>query len=328
MSNFKTKPTVRVLFNALLFSCTLLGAAQAEDVKGGKDHPLISRFAGAELRGYIQKDFDEAVVAIKAVQNANKPEPGTVLTLEGKVTKNGYVIGGGKSALEVMRNYEQALAQAGFQTIFQCSNRESCGDDLNMFIYDQMSPRSRNFPTGSGNEKNRYILAKRDTPEGLVHVAVYVALPYSNDSVEVDVFQQVVESKPMATNQVQVFNAAQMAQGLKAEGKIAIYGVFFDTAKAEIKPESKPALDEMVKLLSGDKTLKVYIVGHTDNVGNLASNLELSQRRADAVVKALAAQQIEAARLVPKGVASLAPVTSNANEAGRAKNRRVELVVQ
>jgi outer membrane protein OmpA-like peptidoglycan-associated protein len=315
LSNFKIQPTVRVLFNALVLSCTTLGAAQAADVKGGKDHPLISRFAGAELQAYAQKDFDEAVVAIKAGDG----KPDTVLTLEGKVTTNGYSIGGDKSVLEVMRNYEQALAQAGFQTIFQCSDYKSCGGFFNF-----MQNNNRGF-RWIADEKNRYLLAKRDTPAGLVHVVVYVM---RDGDKRVNVFQQVIESKPMATNQVQVLNAEQMAQGLQSDGKIAIYGVLFDTAKAEITPESKPALDEMVKLLAGDQTLKVYIVGHTDNVGKLAVNLDLSQRRADAVVKALVAQKIDTARLVSKGVASLAPVTSNANEAGRAKNRRVELVVQ
>ena len=323
MPNLNIKFTVRILFRALLLACIMLGTAQAADVKGGKDHPLISRFAGAELKGYTQKEFDEAIVAVKPVQSANKPESGTVLTLEGKITKNGYSIGGGKSALEVMRNYEQALAQAGFQTIFKCSDIESCGSGLSSLVIGHMMKPSE-FPWQHG-EKNRYILVKRETSEGPVHVLIYV-MPRGDESV--GVFQQIIESKPMATNQVQVLSAAQMAHGLKSDGKIAIYGVLFDTAKTEIKPESKVALDEMVKLLSNDETLKVYIVGHTDNVGTLASNLDLSQRRADAVVKALTAQKIDAARLVPKGVASLAPVTSNANEAGRAKNRRVELVVQ
>jgi outer membrane protein OmpA-like peptidoglycan-associated protein len=324
LSNLKTKPAARVFLNALLLSCAMLGAAQAADVKGGKDHPLISRFAGAELKVYDQKDFDEAIVVIKPLRTYGKVEPDAMLKLEGKVTRNGYAIKGGKTALEVMRNYEQALAQAGFQTIFQCSDLENCGVYLGSNgVNGSMMTSSLNFPY-QNNDNNRYILVKRDTPEGLVHVVVYVMPSFD----EVYVFQQVVESKPMATNQVQVLNAAQMAQGLKSEGKIAIYGVLFDTAKADIKPESKLALDEMVKLLAADKTLKVYVVGHTDNVGGLAANLDLSHRRADAVVKALTAQKIDAARLMPKGVASLAPVTSNANEAGRAKNRRVELVVQ
>ncbi|MCY1250051.1 putative lipoprotein YiaD [compost metagenome] len=85
----------------------------------------------------------------------------------------------------------------------------------------------------------------------------------------------------------------------------------------------------MGKLLQADAALKVYIVGHTDNQGSLARNMELSQKRADAVAKALAeSYQIPASRLSAKGVASLAPVASNDAEEGRAKNRRVELVKQ
>ena len=83
--------------------------------------------------------------------------------------------------------------------------------------------------------------------------------------------------------------------------------MYFDTDKAEVKPESKAALDEMGKLLKANPNLKVYVVGHTDNQGTLARNLDLSQKRADAVVKALEADyKIAAARLSPRGVASLA----------------------
>jgi OmpA-OmpF porin, OOP family len=116
---------------------------------------------------------------------------------------------------------------------------------------------------------------------------------------------------------------------LQADGKIALYGLFFDTGKAEVKAESKPQLDEMAKLLQGQPALKVYIVGHTDSQGGLEANLALSQQRAQAVVAALAgAYKVDAKRLQARGVASLAPVASNANDAGRARNRRVELVIQ
>jgi outer membrane protein OmpA-like peptidoglycan-associated protein len=84
----------------------------------------------------------------------------------------------------------------------------------------------------------------------------------------------------------------------------------------------------MGKLLAANPALRVYVVGHTDNQGGLAANLELSQRRAEAVVKSLAALKIDPQRMVAKGVASLAPLGSNANDAGRARNRRVELVQQ
>ena len=112
-------------------------------------------------------------------------------------------------------------------------------------------------------------------------------------------------------------------------GKAAVYGIYFDTGKAEIKPESEPALKEIAKLLQADPKLKLYVVGHTDNSGGLDYNMKLSKDRADAVVKALTGKYgIAASRLSAFGVGPLAPVASNQTEEGRAKNRRVELVAQ
>jgi OmpA-OmpF porin, OOP family len=140
---------------------------------------------------------------------------------------------------------------------------------------------------------------------------------------------QVIEEKPMQTGQVTVSKAADMSAGLASEGKIALYGVYFDTGKAEVLAPSKPQLEEMAKFLQTDRGANVFVVGHTDNQGSLDANLALSQRRAEAVVKTLIADfKIDAKRLVAKGVANFSPVTSNAAEAGRAKNRRVELVGQ
>ena len=100
-----------------------------------------------------------------------------------------------------------------------------------------------------------------------------------------------------ADGQVQVLDMAAMQKSLAESGRVAVYGVYFDTDKAEVKPESKAALDEMGKLLNANPNLKVYVVGHTDNQGTLAGNLDLSQKRADAVVKALeSGYKIPAAR--------------------------------
>ena len=124
-------------------------------------------------------------------------------------------------------------------------------------------------------------------------------------------------------------NAADMAKGIATDGKVAVYGVFFDTDKTDVKPESKDALAEMAKLLQQDAKLKLYVVGHTDNQGALAHNLELSQKRAESVIKVLAADyKVDARRLSARGVASYAPAASNDADAGREKNRRVELVKQ
>jgi OmpA-OmpF porin, OOP family len=122
-------------------------------------------------------------------------------------------------------------------------------------------------------------------------------------------------------------NAASWFSDISTTGHAAVYGVYFDTDKAEIKPESGPALVEMAKLLKNNAALNVFIVGHTDNTGTFEHNMKLSLDRAAAVVNALVSKHgIATARLRPMGVASLAPVMSNLTEEGRAKNRRVELV--
>ncbi len=126
-----------------------------------------------------------------------------------------------------------------------------------------------------------------------------------------------------------VANAEAMGNDINSTGRVLIYGIYFDTGKSEIKPESDAAVAEIAKLLENDATLNVYVVGHTDNAGSFDFNMKLSKDRADAVASALSAKHgIATARLKAYGVSSLAPVASNDTEEGKAKNRRVELVKQ
>lgn len=137
----------------------------------------------------------------------------------------------------------------------------------------------------------------------------------------------IVEKKTM-TQEVTA-NAELFASGLNATGHVEVPGIFFDTGKSELKPESAAAIGEVAKLLKANATMKVFIVGHTDNVASLDLNAKLSQARAEAVMQSLIAQHgIAAARLTARGVGPLAPVASNDSEEGRARNRRVELVKQ
>jgi len=135
----------------------------------------------------------------------------------------------------------------------------------------------------------------------------------------------IVEKKGM--QQYIVADAAAMGSDLKSTGHIALYGIYFDTNKSEVKSESKPALEEIAKLLKQDTGLKLKVVGHTDMTGSMDTNMKLSQARGEAVVLALVGQHgIAASRLKGHGVGPLAPVASNDTDEGRAKNRRVELV--
>ncbi|WP_445657056.1 DUF4892 domain-containing protein [Achromobacter sp. NCFB-sbj8-Ac1-l] len=312
---------------SLAIAALCLGAAQpawAEDVPGSSDHPALTRFKGAEIRAYERKDYDEAFMPNQPIAEEATAK---VLELEGKVTRISYRIGGDKSALEVYRNYQGALQSGGFKTVFECKGDDQCGRDFQAFVNNGGKVR----PTGQGDAafggKYYVVLAKKEAPSGDIYVFLDVMEDASNQITPV--YVQVLETQPMQTGQVQVLDMAAMQKSLAESGRVAVYGVYFDTDKAEVKPESRAALDEMGKLLKANANLKVYVVGHTDNQGTLARNLELSQKRADAVVKALETDyKIAAARLSPRGVASLAPVAANDAEAGRARNRRVELVVQ
>lgn len=139
------------------------------------------------------------------------------------------------------------------------------------------------------------------------------------------IWLRIIERKAM--EQYIVADAAAMSGDLKTTGHVALYGIFFDTGKAEVKPESKPALDEIAKLLKQDPALRLKVVGHTDMVGSQEANLKLSEARGEAVAQALVSQYgIQPTRLKGHGVGALAPVATNDTEEGRAKNRRVELV--
>jgi OmpA-OmpF porin, OOP family len=135
----------------------------------------------------------------------------------------------------------------------------------------------------------------------------------------------IVETKEREQRMVTV-QAAEMGAAIEDVGRIALYGIYFDFNKADVKPESGPTLEQIAKLMSDNPALKLLVVGHTDNVGGFAFNRDLSQRRAAAVVAALVKKGVRNDRLTPHGVAFASPVASNKSEEGRAKNRRVELV--
>ena len=139
------------------------------------------------------------------------------------------------------------------------------------------------------------------------------------------IWLRIVEKQAMA--QTIVADAAALGNDLKSAGHVAVEGIYFDTGKAAIKPESAAAIGEIAKLLQGDPKLELYVVGHTDTVGSVDANLKLSQERGEAVLQALVREHgIAAARLRAFGNGPFAPVASNDTEEGRARNRRVELV--
>jgi outer membrane protein OmpA-like peptidoglycan-associated protein len=288
-------------------------SAQERDVAGSRDYAGIGRFRGSIITGYQTKDFDATRLQTAPLKNG---DAGGQRRLEGRVTRIAYRTGAGPSILEVSRNFETQLGKAGFETILAC-DADDCGGLAFARAFDVL-PLPQMWVDGF---EYRYY-AGRKAAGGQDTYAIVVTSK-NNDRV----FTQVTVAVVGAMEDKMV-DAAAMAKGLSEKGHIALYGIYFDTDKATIKPESAPTLAEMAKLLNGQPAMKVFIVGHTDSQGAYEHNMTLSRQRAEAVAAALAnSHKIARNRLYTAGIGYLAPIGSNATEDGRALNRRVELVV-
>jgi outer membrane protein OmpA-like peptidoglycan-associated protein len=317
------------------------------DVAGSKDHPMISRVAGSTIKTYQVKEFDSYGLIkgpVNAFQGKDPCQPAyepteALLTdsnsvpLEGKVWKLTYEAPEGRSTLEIIRSYQDELTKAGFQVLYQCAGR-ACGVTApDRCTYNNGVPEFFEFTsrlliqranlTVSGRllDEQRYLAARMARPEGDVYVSL-LALALQKPLVRLDV----VETKPMASGLVTV-DAAAMAADIARSGRVALYGIYFDTDRAEIKAESSPTLKEIASYLQSNSKVRLFVVGHTDNTGAASHNFDLSKRRAESVVAALVSQfAIPRDRLEGHGVGPLAPVAPNTSDENKAKNRRVELV--
>lgn len=279
--------SVLFLVVATLMALPGFGAA---DAKGSKDHPLFTRMPGYYISSYEEKEFDAFKFRVK--EDGQQKEQ----TVEGHVWSIAYLPDPDRgtkpaSKLQIIRNFTSAIRAIGGQVLFELGPEAGSHAGLTL----------------------RFVKGGRET---WVMVDPYQSGRYDLVIVEKEAMQQDI-----------VANAASFANDLRATGKTAIYGIYFDTAKSELKPESAPAIAEIATLLNQNPSLKVFIVGHTDMVGDPVTNTKLSYARAQSVISALVSQhRIASNRLIPFGAGPYAPVASNRDEDGRAKNRRVELV--
>lgn len=349
---------------ALLVVCGLSAVILAKatvpsaDLPGSKDHPLLKRYEGSFIVAQQRSAFAEFVLPTSPLvlvegkvdqKNNRLHAPTSSQALEGPHTRLAYVVPEQRSPLEVVRNYQDEIAGAG-KVLFTCRGAECGGDSSssidggggNMSLAMFLFPSRKLTDTYGSNgycalaesiTDQRYLAAELSAG-GHVSVLVYTLVaPDRYDQClalngRTIVVVDIVEAKARETRMVTV-GATEMAKAITSTGRVALYGIQFDFNKADVKPESDPTLAEMGKLLKASPTMKLLVVGHTDNVGGFASNLELSQRRATAVVAALATRfGIAKDRLTPVGVSYASPVASNQSDEGRGRNRRVELVDQ
>jgi outer membrane protein OmpA-like peptidoglycan-associated protein len=296
-----------------------------EDIEGSKDHPMISRYEGAYISGYEHYDYDRETF-YTGEENGELQE----IVPEGEVTQILYFLPAeGLSVLQVQRNYQMALKNAGFEIVYECfSDTDECPYSVfdGMLGDDYSGDHSKNVFVGKDQS---YFLARLPQDNGNMYVSAHTLLSeWADEDNQPVTLLQILEEKPMENGKVNVeINAQAMAEDIDEKGSVRIYGIHFDTDKATIKENSESTLAEIASLLEQKQKLKLGVVGHTDATGGMEHNMDLSVQRAEAVVEALVKSHgISGERLTPYGVGPLAPVANNEDEDGRARNRRVELI--
>jgi len=264
-----------------------MAAAQA-DVGGAKDHPLLTRYPKSHIVEY-EKNFNsvEFATSTKNGEPVRERREGdaTILTYFHNSVDNQ------PSALQVIRNYQNAIKSIGGEVVYERLPKEGDGGETTLKV------------TTVGKE-------------------VWVRL-------EIGIFSAPTQSYKLWIVEVaamqQVVSANKLLDELNKNGFIALY-INFDTGKWDLKADGKATVAEIAKMLKAAPGLRIGIEGHTDNVGQAAANKTLSEKRAQSVMAAVVAAGIDARRLSAAGFGQEKPLADNRSEEGRGKNRRVELV--
>jgi OmpA-OmpF porin, OOP family len=320
------------LLPALCAVLFLAMIADAQDVAGSKDPAGMKRYEGSELIGYRAPKFDDYSLPLGAPTSMAPPVYAKSKQIEGLVSYYTYLAPEGRTPTELFRNYKQEFQRLGIQTLYE-KNAGEAGwfgptlekvaedSDLSQILaYDEADER---IMVGKSKDANPsyYVVFVTAYKDGVIPERLQSKVQKGRALAQLVVVTPEQMEKKMA-----FVNADDMKQALHESGKVALYGVYFDTDKDSVKSESQPTLEEIAKLLKGEPSLRLHVVGHTDNQGKAEYNLDLSRRRAANVVRELAKMGIAANRLDSFGCGLYSPIAANGTEDGRAKNRRVELV--
>jgi len=253
-----------------------------QDAEGCKESKLMTRFRGCVISECKTNEFDTAQMLTGLTADGQE----TLKDIEGALEEITYTCPEGISALQLARNAEGAMRQAGFTIVY---SKKDAWDN----------------PAVTGSKGGQWIFVRQS--------------PGSNSYTMTAVLQKRME-------QEMAVDAAGLAAEIEKSGHVAVYGINFDTGKATLKDESEAVLDEIRKVLSTHAGWKMRVEGHTDNTGGKAANQTLSGQRAASVAAWLTAHGIDKARLTTQGFGDTKPVAENGTDEGRARNRRVELV--
>ncbi|WP_161596211.1 OmpA family protein [Rhodanobacter glycinis] len=278
--------TFRIFMLLVCLALPVLAVA-GDDIAGSKDHPLLTRFPGSYISEY-SKGYNATEYKVGAGDNAKAQ------SVEGDTTSLRYFYGNAEtqpSPLQVMRNYQNAIKQIGGEVVYERLQVEGDGGETTLKVH-----------TGG---KDVWIKVVPD---------IYGAPTQ-------DYLLVITEVAAMS----QAVTANQLRDELDKNGFITLH-VNFDTGKADLKADDLATVQQIATMLKAAPSLKLSVEGHTDNVGDAASNKVLSEARAKSVMNAIVQAGIAAGRLSAAGFGQERPVADNRSEEGRARNRRVELV--
>ena len=333
----KMKPTsmrIAVLsVGVVLIGLATASGARAEDVQGSNDPAGMKRYEGSELIGYRAPKFDEYLLPLSKPTEMSPPAYTKSKQIEGLVSYYTYLAPEGRTPAELYRNYKAEFQRLGIVTLY-----EKAAGQQGWFgpTFDKIAEDSGIAQILAYNEaEERMLVGQSKGADPTYYVAFVTA--YKDGVIPERLEGKVEKGRALAQlvvvapqqmeKKMTFVNADDMKQSLHDSGKVALYGLFFDTDLDVVKTESRPTLEEIAKLLKSDPSLHLHVVGHTDNQGKANYNLELSRRRAASIVSELTGKMgIAANRLDAFGCGLYSPVAPNSTEEGRAKNRRVELV--
>ena len=300
---------MRLTALALAGLCLLPTAARA-------DFLLIHPFPGSKTTD--RRDTSDLLLPQGPVEGGKLSKS---LELHGTVVVRTFKNPKGHDGDEVVGWYEGQLKTVGLEKLWSCK-AAACGAGKGP------KPLFGGAPIGDGDRVVTARLPRREL--GDVYFAIHVRgdttmLATAQTSATPEVKAEAAKEAAVAAAKI---TAATLNEALGRDGHATLGDILYKPGEVALRPEAAPAVQEIAKLLKETPELRLYVVGHTDDVGELKANLALSKRRAQWLVGQLRKAGVEAVRLRPDGVGPLAPVASNRTEAGRDRNRRVELVLQ
>jgi OOP family OmpA-OmpF porin len=239
------------------------------------------------------------------------------------------------TALAAVEAAAAPIEMQGLGRVLDCADRACGGFDFRLGL-SLLDPASMAVSPGNFHQRTlrgtdalgrpvaASLLASR--LGGMTHLQVVTVTRPAVPSAQPDAPPRPSPDPPAPREAAPQGTITGLADGLDRDGRAVLEGLAFDTAGEGGAMAAAPVLDDVAALMRARPDLSLVVVGHSDGVGALGPNMRLSKARAEAVVAALVARGVPAGRLTAEGAGWLAPRASNDTEAGRAANRRVEIV--